>query len=555
MAAQFLVLTTILWLAHLNVLLAAVEASEPRDKGDVLSQGTNVEGIAVEPPDESTREVMELHQVTHVDELAVCNDGSPGAYYHRPGTSASSTRWVIRFLGGAWCWDGPSCAARNTSTPYLMSTSALPPRTSARTHARGLPDIVLQSHGVTSVDADKNPSFASWNHVHVWYCSSDSHLGDAFPGRKNEFAGRQFRGRRIAAAVMMDLLTWRGLSAATHVLLTGDSAGGVGIMNLADRIASTLREEAPGLESVKLLVDAGWFLDIPPYANRSDGMTFNKCAKTLAASFGAVYDGSCEQSFPVGESWRCFFAHDCQAHLDTPALFHEYLYDSANMGYDGVSSSAEAENFRSRTEASLKLSEASSAWNDSCDNATDVTAPLSGSGAVSLGHQLVSGKSSREVPNLDASRSFYIKRIQNKMPGFAVLQITESTRWERVAQAFALTEMPGQAMGPASSMSQQRTKDFIAEEQPSTTANECKVHSMPNIFAPACQLHEMIDSVLFTMSHVGNARFVDVLDAWFGGHLSNVHVIDTHPGMRGGSECGFDPASAQQLAAVVTTGV
>lgn len=60
------------------------------------------------------------------------------------------------------------------------------------------------------------------------------------------------------------------------------------------------REEAPDLESVKLLVDAGWFLDIPPYATRSDGMTFEKCAKALAASYGAVYDGCALGALPAG---------------------------------------------------------------------------------------------------------------------------------------------------------------------------------------------------------------------------------------------------------------
>lgn len=160
------------------------------------------------------RESMQLHNVSHIDELAICNDGSPGAYYHRPGIGDGATRrvtcmhrlctaqsawpwvpycpratlqamlcmqvpeqaigsmasslllnkiclrdgrstpicsrtrihagylglvhacsWVIRFLGGAWCWDGPSCAARNVSQPYLMTTVLLPPSTSADAHA------------------------------------------------------------------------------------------------------------------------------------------------------------------------------------------------------------------------------------------------------------------------------------------------------------------------------------------------------------------------------------------------------------------------------------
>ena len=157
--------------------------------------------------------VMRLYATTPVDAAAVCNDGSPGAFYHRPGVGDGADkcaaapspavplndlfsqrwsgaccasalshmgclehraplgcclwlaqawraevpgpkpkdnnqpcpcRWVIRFLGGAWCWDAPSCATRWVSTPYLMSTLLLPPVTSATAHVDGLPDVVLQ---------------------------------------------------------------------------------------------------------------------------------------------------------------------------------------------------------------------------------------------------------------------------------------------------------------------------------------------------------------------------------------------------------------------------
>ena len=40
----------------------------------------------------------------------------------------------------------------------------------------------MQSHGILSDDPAENPYFSSWNHVAVWYCSSDSHLGDAPAG-------------------------------------------------------------------------------------------------------------------------------------------------------------------------------------------------------------------------------------------------------------------------------------------------------------------------------------------------------------------------------------
>ena len=36
---------------------------------------------------------MQLYTVAHIDAVAVCNDGSPGAYFYRPGTADNSTRY------------------------------------------------------------------------------------------------------------------------------------------------------------------------------------------------------------------------------------------------------------------------------------------------------------------------------------------------------------------------------------------------------------------------------------------------------------------------------
>ncbi|KAK9839253.1 hypothetical protein WJX81_004396 [Elliptochloris bilobata] len=319
------------------------------------------------------------YATTAVDAAAVCNDGSPGAFYHRPGVGDGADkwviRWVIRFLGGAWCWDAASCAARWLSTPYLMSTLKLPQVTSASAHVDGVPDVVLQSHGILSEDPAANPYFHSWNHVSVWYCSSDSHLGDApaegeglaairpaaAPARVSqargclaahdaahnasragdgrlrvqgagEAGGWQFRGKRIAAAVARRLLGELGLDAGSQVLLTGDSAGGVGCLHNADWLYDMLQPRMPRLTSFKVFIDAGWFLDVPPYTSlRSDGFSFQKCAKGLLHNWHAQFDRTCVEAYGL-ESWRCFFAQYAHAHVATPALFHEFLYDSANLG-------------------------------------------------------------------------------------------------------------------------------------------------------------------------------------------------------------------------------
>lgn len=42
---------------------------------------------------------------------AVCNDGSPAAYYIHKGTDP--TRWVVHMQGGWWCWDQYSCQVQH----------------------------------------------------------------------------------------------------------------------------------------------------------------------------------------------------------------------------------------------------------------------------------------------------------------------------------------------------------------------------------------------------------------------------------------------------------
>ena len=41
---------------------------------------------------------------------------------------------------------------------------------------------------------------------------------------------------------------------------------------------------------MKVLVDAGWFLDIPSYSNDSSAFTFAKCARSLQSMFNATFD-------------------------------------------------------------------------------------------------------------------------------------------------------------------------------------------------------------------------------------------------------------------------
>ena len=54
---------------------------------------------------------------------AVCNDGTPAAYYLQKGTGSGANRWVLYLEGGFWCWDKSSCDLRYNTSHFQMSSS------------------------------------------------------------------------------------------------------------------------------------------------------------------------------------------------------------------------------------------------------------------------------------------------------------------------------------------------------------------------------------------------------------------------------------------------
>lgn len=111
---------------------------------------------------------------------AVCNDNSPAVFYVRrgynnPTTNQSDTdKWIIHLQGGGrcdsfeecrdrWCGDqGLIFSANKMSTDWDGDGSVNLP---AKGQLRGLHN------------PDANNPFSTWNHVFVYYCSSDSWMG------------------------------------------------------------------------------------------------------------------------------------------------------------------------------------------------------------------------------------------------------------------------------------------------------------------------------------------------------------------------------------------
>lgn len=195
--------------------------------------------------------------IVHVLDLAEhptarCNDGTPGTYTFRPGFGAGTKRWVIYLEGGGECADAEKCAARYATTPAYMTS------TGATDGAVFTGDL----EGLKSTNASINPDFYDANFVQMDYCSSDVWTGDKEGNGSlptTDIGRWHFRGRAIFEAVIADLMA-QGLGDAEDVLLSGSSAGGIGVVHRADDLAASV----PAARVVAL-VDAGFFIDYPSF--------------------------------------------------------------------------------------------------------------------------------------------------------------------------------------------------------------------------------------------------------------------------------------------------
>ncbi|MDX2014450.1 MAG: pectin acetylesterase-family hydrolase [Myxococcaceae bacterium] len=163
---------------------------------------------------------------------AVCNDGTPAAYFIRPGTGDAARRWIIYLEGGGSCSRPEGCARR----PLSLSSTAGINRTDGQT-------IALGQGGIASSDPAVNPDFYDATTVQLNYCSSDLWSGDvgATPGApETDLRHWHFRGKRIVRAVIAELLRREGLATAREVFFMGSSAGGAGTLANIDETRAAL---------------------------------------------------------------------------------------------------------------------------------------------------------------------------------------------------------------------------------------------------------------------------------------------------------------------------
>lgn len=239
---------------------------------------------------------------------AVCLDGSPGGFYHLPGTGDGAHKWFIFHQGGGWCQDLNHCLDR--SRTVLGSSLHWP------ANYRNVAHYLSRS-------ATVNPLMHNWNQVVLAYCDGASFTGDNATIAVYKGASLHFRGKAILDAVQQNLLG-RGLRGATDVVISGASAGGLAAYIHMDQWADFLKAFCTTVPKMRGMPDSGFFRDYEGAPGYHSGMQWIYQQSNSSAGVSQ----SCLKGFPSTEGWKCIFAMHTAPFIRTPTFALQSVYDS-----------------------------------------------------------------------------------------------------------------------------------------------------------------------------------------------------------------------------------
>ena len=179
-----------------------------------------------------------------------------------------------------------SCAERYQDHPYWMSSTQWA--------------LTMAQAGIFATDGTS--PWGNANRIFLKYCSSDFWSGDV--GASPASFNYNFRGSRIVAATITDLLTTQGMGSTpgAQLLFSGCSAGAIGAMNNLDAVAAQL----PPSVTMRGMLDAAALLDITPtgwsWSNQLE--TLQSLMQQVVSIVQPVFPQVCLDAFP-GESYKC----------------------------------------------------------------------------------------------------------------------------------------------------------------------------------------------------------------------------------------------------------
>jgi len=273
---------------------------------------------------------------------ANCLDGSKAGYYYA--LNSSSENWIIFLQGGGLCVEPVDCKARMKnhlgSSKYWGSTH------------QDDKNMCSSSH--------ENP-FRTWNRIFVPYCTGDVHIGVL---TEPDRFGFHFAGHLVVEAII-DHLFFSKNQKVGQVILTGESAGGIGTMHNADYVAEQLAKLDPAPRYWASPQGGFYFptdtLILYPEMVLNLTLDFAFFAGSyLYDFFGHPYlDESCTKAHRL-------FPHQCwnQAvhykHISSNLFLAENMYDSnqigAVLGVNWYPNKADVDEYKTYFGASMKKS-------------------------------------------------------------------------------------------------------------------------------------------------------------------------------------------------------
>ena len=277
------------------------------------------------------QEPLELNIVS-VPGRAACLDGSPPAYHWRPGKGADRKRAVIFLMGGGWCMTPAECQVRADTD---LGTSKGWETKICGTGYDGGGRGFLASHCAITM-SQLNPSFTkncvltnrprseifpwrNWAVAHVPYCDGGSYVGNGSTSHfRNGSSPLWYRGHANFESVVNDLVQTKGLADFESVILSGCSAGGLGVIYQCDNLANRLPQV-----DVRCVADAGVFISSDVHFQGLAQFMSPVVPKYCVAALGSDQDATS----------LCMLPRNVLPHLRTPLFVVNSLYDEVDASY------------------------------------------------------------------------------------------------------------------------------------------------------------------------------------------------------------------------------
>ena len=262
---------------------------------------------------------------------AVCTDGSPAGYYYAPATtSASAHTWIVHLRSGGMCYSEVSCRERcwnfNSNSNYSVA------RKLCSSHS--WEESITVPNGLMSADGD--PLLAHAHKVHLRYCTSDAHWGDAEAFDSPAGGLMQFRGSVVVEAMLADLVARHGLGsghegARDTMVFAGNSAGARGAMVHLDYVPQMLQSASAHVDVVGFL-DSPMWLDMDVCCGESSLSLPNRTRLVHAYVNTTRLGVECAAAWPLAEQWRCLLAEYRLPFLASKFVVVASLHDTYLLG-------------------------------------------------------------------------------------------------------------------------------------------------------------------------------------------------------------------------------